>query len=93
LPHGANLITVQRIANGYAAAAARCAGGVFTLGEPWPCGFRPVVPIRQRRGRGRPRTDPLKLCIARDLVRMGLSVKRACQLAGISRATYYLAHF
>jgi DNA invertase Pin-like site-specific DNA recombinase len=80
------------MANGYSAAAC-VASGVFALGEPWPCGFRPVVPIRQTRGRGRPRTDPLKLRIARDLVRMGLSVKRACQLAGISRATYYRAHF
>jgi transposase-like protein len=66
---------------------------VFALGEFWPCGLRPVVPIRQTRGRGRPRTDPLKLRIARDLVRMGLSVKRACQLAGISRATYYRQAF
>jgi len=81
------------MANGYSAAAAGLTCGVFALGDPWPCGFRPVVPIRQRRGRGRPRTDPLKLRIARDVVRMGLSVKRACQLAGISRATYYRQDF
>jgi len=80
------------MAKGYSAAAC-VAGGVFTLGEPWPYGFRPVVRLRQRRGRGRPRTDPLKLRIASDLARMGLSVKRACQLAGISRATYYGSHF
>jgi DNA invertase Pin-like site-specific DNA recombinase len=68
-------------------------GGVFALGEPWPCGLRSVIPLSQHRRRGRPRTDPLKLRIARDLVRMGLSVKRACQLAGISRATYYRQAF
>jgi DNA invertase Pin-like site-specific DNA recombinase len=81
------------MANGYAAAAACVSGGVFTLGDPWPCGFRPVAPLIPHRRRGRPRTDPLKLRIARDLVRMGLSVKRACQLAGISRATYYRQDF